>query len=632
VSRSTDGGATFGDPVVAYSLPNNEIFPDKNWMAINSFPGTPTAGRIVVTFTSFSNTGSTARPIARVLSDDRGATWSSLAIINNPTAQCQGSQPVFLRDGLLAVSYWNFNRTATNADDFIELVISNDGGNTFTAPKFVSSVAIYNHPLIRDAVVLPSMTTDRTTGNLYLVYQATHGGSPRIMFTKSTNRGDSWTPPIPISNNPAGSAVLNPATLRSPDGQTLSVSFYDARDNPGSQTHLDMYLAQSFDGGATWQPNIRLTSESTNAALAPMSGTDPNNPQYMLGDYQGIAESTGPNVPAVPLWIDTRTGNPDPYVTRIGMAPTVNFTAWQAARLSLGQINDPQSGGEAGDADRDGEDNLSEYRSGTEPNDPFSVFRTGRLVNISTRGRVLTGENILIGGFIITGSDAKEVAIRAIGPSTASAGVADPLQDPMLEVFNRDGFTIATNDNWKETQQAALENSALREIERRRRDQHPDAERNQRPRDPERLLVMHDKHLAPISRAHLVIAAVVHRHRASHVAFSHAAFVHSISAPGLGVRVGGRIHSRHWWRQDLGVVRYDLAGHSGGADGAQQFRCLDGLVLHRHAARFRLDLDVLHLGQCADCFSMWVVPPNDGASLSWICVVPLATVAWAQAA
>jgi predicted methyltransferase MtxX (methanogen marker protein 4) len=181
----------------------------------------------------------------------------------------------------------------------------------------------------------------------------------------------------------------------------------------------------------------------------------------MLGDYQGIAESTGPNVPAVPLWIDTRTGNPDPYVTRIGMAPALNFTAWQAARLSLGQINDPQSGGEAGDADRDGEDNLSEYRSGTEPNDPLSVFRTGRLLNISTRARVLTGENILIGGFIISGSDAKEVAIRAIGPSSAAAGVADPLNDPTLEIFNRDGSSIATNDNWRETQQAAIQNSGL---------------------------------------------------------------------------------------------------------------------------------------------------------------------------
>ena len=463
VSRSLDGGVTFEPPVIAYESPNNEFFPDKNWMAINTFPETATAGRVVVTFTLFSNTGGTSRPIGRVLSDDKGQTWSPPAYIHDPNTDSQGSQPVFLPDGKLAISYWNFNKTPqTNVDDFIELVVSEDGGNTFGPPRFVTTVAFYDHPRIRDAIVLPSMTASRGSGDLFIVYQARHdGGSPRIMFTKSTDQGASWTTPIPISDNPAGLAVINPAVAASPDGQKIDVAFYDARDNPDSLTRLDMYLAQSFDGGATWQPNIRLTPVSTDAALAPMSGNNPNNPNFMLGDYQGIAESTNANVPAVPLWIDTRTGNPDPFVARIGSSPTVNFTAWQASRLSLGQINDPAAGGEAGDADGDGEQNAAEYKYGTEPNDPLSVFHTGRVINISTRARVLTGENILIGGFIITGDEPKQVIVRAIGPSTAQLGVAGPLQDPTLELFDAEGDTIATNDDWRESQQAEIEASGV---------------------------------------------------------------------------------------------------------------------------------------------------------------------------
>ena len=459
VSRSTDGGATFGDPIIVYEAPNNEFFPDKNWIAVNSFPGTPTAGRVVVTFTLISNPpgSSPVRPIVRSFSDDGGQTWSPIGFLHDPSTESQGSQPAFLPDGKLAVSYWNFNKTPTTADDFIEIVISPDGGATFDAPKFVTSTGnIYDHPRIRDAVVLPSMSASRN-GHLFLAWQATHGGSPRIMFTKSTDQGNSWTTPIPISDNPAGQAVIVPAIAASPDGQTVSVSFYDARNNPDSLTKLDMYLAQSFDGGATWQPNIRLTPVSTDASLAPMSGSNPNFPNYMLGDYMGIAESTNANVPAVPIWIDTRTGNPDPFVTRIGMAPEVNYTAWQASRLSLGQINDTASGGPSGDADRDGEQNATEYKYGTEPNDPLSLFHTGRLLNISTRARVQTGENILIGGFIITGNDPKQVIIRAIGPSTAQLGVAGPLQDPILELFNGSGVTIATNDNWRDTQQSEIE-------------------------------------------------------------------------------------------------------------------------------------------------------------------------------
>jgi ribosomal protein S7 len=57
------------------------------------------------------------------------------------------------------------------------------------------------------------MTGDRSAGHLYITYQATHNGSPRIMFTKSTNGGDTWTTPVPISNN-RGSAVDQPRDRR----------------------------------------------------------------------------------------------------------------------------------------------------------------------------------------------------------------------------------------------------------------------------------------------------------------------------------------------------------------------------------------------------------------------------------
>jgi hypothetical protein len=203
---------------------------------------------------------------------------------------------------------------------------------------------------------------DRTTNNLYAVYQALLSGSPKIAFVKSTDGGTTWSAPAAISDNPAGSGVFNAAIAASPDGQTLTAAFYDHRNNPGSNTLIDLYLAQSFNGGMTWQPNIRVTPVSTDASLAPLTSSG-----YMLGDYQGIAEPTNVNVPAIPLWVDTRTGNPDPFIARIGIAPQLNFVSWQAARLSLGQINNPVLGGINGDADFDGKPNLLEYVLGTSP-------------------------------------------------------------------------------------------------------------------------------------------------------------------------------------------------------------------------------------------------------------------------
>src|SRR5213082_1176268 len=73
------------------------------------------------------------------------------------------------------------------------------------------------------------------------------------------------------------------------------------------------------------------------------------------------------------------------------------------------------------------------------------------LGNISTRSFVQTGDNVMIGGFIVQGSGTKRVIIRAIGPELGQFGVPDPLQDPTLELHDGTGNLIASNDNWQTT-------------------------------------------------------------------------------------------------------------------------------------------------------------------------------------
>jgi arylsulfate sulfotransferase len=74
----------------------------------------------------------------------------------------------------------------------------------------------------------------------------------------------------------------------------------------------------------------------------------------------------------------------------------------------------------------------------------------GQTLNISVRGLVSNGEDILVGGFIITGFESKDMILRAIGPSLSSAGVSDALADPILTLYDSSGATVATNDNWQE--------------------------------------------------------------------------------------------------------------------------------------------------------------------------------------
>jgi hypothetical protein len=85
------------------------------------------------------------------------------------------------------------------------------------------------------------------------------------------------------------------------------------------------------------------------------------------------------------------------------------------------------------------------------------------LLNIATRMRVLTGDNVLIAGFIITGTEPKTVLIRGIGPSLSGVGVT--LSDPTLEL-HQGSTTVATNDNWKlrpdgTSQQADIEATTI---------------------------------------------------------------------------------------------------------------------------------------------------------------------------
>jgi hypothetical protein len=87
----------------------------------------------------------------------------------------------------------------------------------------------------------------------------------------------------------------------------------------------------------------------------------------------------------------------------------------------------------------------------------------GQLQNISTRARVQTGDNRMIGGFIITGTDAKRVIVRGIGPSLQISGVpfAGRLEDPVLQLFGQNNTLLATNNDWKETQQTEIEQTGL---------------------------------------------------------------------------------------------------------------------------------------------------------------------------
>lgn len=86
-----------------------------------------------------------------------------------------------------------------------------------------------------------------------------------------------------------------------------------------------------------------------------------------------------------------------------------------------------------------------------------------KLLNLSTRGNVQTGDNVMIGGVIISGSDFARVIFRGLGPSLKVDGVPVPnrLADPTLDLRDENGSPLAFDDNWKDSQQEEIRKSGL---------------------------------------------------------------------------------------------------------------------------------------------------------------------------
>ncbi|HEY5443974.1 MAG TPA: hypothetical protein VIJ87_05790, partial [Pyrinomonadaceae bacterium] len=80
----------------------------------------------------------------------------------------------------------------------------------------------------------------------------------------------------------------------------------------------------------------------------------------------------------------------------------------------------------------------------------LSPQSNSKLANISTRGSVGTGDNVLISGFIVGEVGSATVIVRALGPSLGPLGVSNPLSDPVLTIYDSKGTAIVTNDAWRD--------------------------------------------------------------------------------------------------------------------------------------------------------------------------------------
>ncbi len=307
VSRSADGGRSWSDPVVAVSPSVPGDFVDKNWIVANGLSGSPTAGRLVVTWTLFAvaNRNQSISPIYSTFSDDGGLTWSAPLLVSTLNQGAQGSLPLFHADGSLSVVYYDYNSST------LWINHSPDGGESYNGPQAFQVINQLDVPNVRDGFILPNATIDPFSDTLYVAYQGLESGFPGIFLMRSDDKGLAWTQPVRVSEIPNSPNIytFNPAVAVSPGSGQVLVMFYDTRNDPGTEFRfVDIYLSESTDEGETWSSDIRLTDQSTDISLSPLTSRG-----RMLGDYQAMVPALGPDLPAVPIWVDGRGTDPEPY-------------------------------------------------------------------------------------------------------------------------------------------------------------------------------------------------------------------------------------------------------------------------------------------------------------------------------
>ena len=201
----------------------------------------------------------------------------------------------------------------------IHIARSDDGGDSISSN---TRVATFNEPFYKSrnapfrswANAFPRGSVSDVDGSLSLTFGGRPSDKPTddgdVFFTRSTDRGESWSLPKTINDDPGSSFQFFP-TLDIDKNGVIHAFFGDFRDSPTEITY-HMYYTRSEDNGNTWLPNSRITDFPTNPNRAFPSGS-------FIGDYNDI-KATGDDVYMV--WTDGRLGEFGGFNQKIAFART----------------------------------------------------------------------------------------------------------------------------------------------------------------------------------------------------------------------------------------------------------------------------------------------------------------------
>jgi len=235
--------------------------------------------------------------------------------------------------------------------------------------------------------------------------------------------------------------------------------------SPGNNDRTPL---MTFAGNLTLRSSSILRFDIAGTARGPGVPSRPTSPQaYGYDAIDGTGSVAIDGQLQVALSSATQSGG------RFTPASSDTFILLKAQAPIAGSFKNIANGGRLTTTDGGGSF-LVNYGPNT-PFDPTTVVLSdfqpntsaGVFLNMSTRVQVEGGDDVLIGGFIVTGSEPKPVIMRAVGPSLRSSGISGPLDDPILTLHDNTGATMASNDNWQQSQRIAIQATGVAPTDQR---------------------------------------------------------------------------------------------------------------------------------------------------------------------
>jgi hypothetical protein len=301
VSRSVNGGQTFGPPVLAHKSTTCNYSDDKNWLVVDNQPNSPFYGRLYQFWTAFLTVGGKSAGSPQVVrwSDDQGRHWSSTHVVSGPHANTQNSQPVIQPDGTITDVYmdfggqgagdsvqgggggehWGSRQSAAGSGVSLVSRVSQDGGATWSAPSLVVKNVGGGPAGIR--CCLPATAADPVTGRMYTVWEGNGPGAMDPVWLSRSADGLTWSAPVRVSRDP-GSTIQHVNVAVTAYGGKVYVPYGTRNTAVDSGNLIQQQISSSGDGGTSFGPPLSVgpLSDLTYAAVA--GGKFP-------GDYIGAS-------------------------------------------------------------------------------------------------------------------------------------------------------------------------------------------------------------------------------------------------------------------------------------------------------------------------------------------------------